>query len=89
MQNAYVRARVAAAEDFAAELDRFLSDGGRITVCPPAGAADDEDWNSLRDHLEPYKTCHGDASRWSVGSDIAYAIRESQMGDLPNDIFEE
>jgi hypothetical protein len=69
-------------------LDVFLSNGGRITRCPSAGAHDDEDWNSFRDFLEPYKTCDADASRWSVGSDIAYAIRESRNADTPI-IFED
>ena len=76
-------------QQFTEALDKYLSSGGRITICPPAGAHDDEDWNSLRDVLEPYKTCDADASRWSVGSDIAFAIRESRMADLPSVDFED
>lgn len=78
MQNAIER-------PYAEMLDEFFANGGRVTKCPPAGVADDEDWHSLRDYLEPYKTSPVESSRWSVGSDIAFAIRESAMADTPMD----
>lgn len=70
-------------------LGEFFANGGRIVQCAPASVADDENWNSLRDYLEPYKTSPVESSRWSVGSDVAYAIRESRTADLPIDLGEE
>lgn len=63
-------------------LDDFFSHGGTITQCPPALTTDDE-WNSLRDYLEPYKTCLPEASRWSLGASVAAAIRECVDADIP------
>jgi len=73
-------------------VDEFLSRGGQITRIPSSVSADRYEWETLAARIDnaplPVEK-ESDASRWHVGDDIAYAIRESQMGDMPNDIFEE
>lgn len=71
-------------------LDEFMSRGGKITYVPPCMSADQCTWESLAKRIDnapmPMET-ESDASRWSVGSDITYAIRESQSA-VVSELFE-
>jgi hypothetical protein len=71
-------------------IDEFLSRGGKITHVPASMSADQCTWESLAKRIDnapmPMET-ESDASRWSVGSDITYAIRESQSATV-SELFE-
>tara|TARA_R110000868_G_scaffold143263_5_gene361228 strand:- start:1771 stop:2019 length:249 start_codon:yes stop_codon:yes gene_type:complete len=65
----------------------FLARGGRIEKCPSLASHETFDWNTMVDRLDnsaPPLSTDVSVSRWSLGSDITFAIRESGMGTVPD-----